>query len=226
MVRLLTPLAFLLVGAAAAWWGLSGDSAETVALRQEVAELQEDLAQREFQLDMLRARSRVAQLEVLEQYPDPSSRSGLRTRFHFVEIDREGRSLGKGQEFTIDGALVYLDAQVIKFDDHFVESQDLLRGSSLLLFRRIFGEYQNPADGFVIDTVGERPLAYAPESGANAFQDELWANFWEYANDPAVSRQSGVRAMHGEAPYIKLVENKRYSVELRHAGGLSISVLN
>lgn len=226
MARLLTPLAFLLVGAAAAWWGLSGDSAETVALRQEVAELQEDLAQREFQLDMLRARSRVAQLEVLEQYPDPSSRSGLRTRFRFVEIDREGRSLSEGQEFTIDGALVYLDAQVIKFDDRFVESQDLLRGSSLLLFRRIFGEYQNPADGFVIDSVGERPLAYAPESGANAFQEELWANFWEYANDPAVSRQSGVRAMHGEAPYIKLVEGKRYSVELRHAGGLSISVLN
>jgi len=214
----------LAIGAALTWWGLSGDSAETIALRQEVAGLQEQLARQELQLDMLRARNRVAEIEVLDQYPDPSARSGLSTRFRFQEVDDTAHALGPAQEFTVDGSLVYLDAQVIKFDDVFVEQQDLLRGSSLLLFRRLFGEYQSPIEGFPIDAVGQRPSAYDLEGGEPAFHKDLWEHFWEYANRPGVSGESGVRAMHGEAPYIKLQPGKSYTVELRQSGGLSIRV--
>ena len=51
---------------------------------------------------------------------------------------------------------------------------------------------------------------------------DLWANFWEYANNPAKAKKAGVRAAHGEAPSIRLQVGKRYRVELRASGGLSI----
>jgi hypothetical protein len=204
------------------WWFGAGESGTTKALRAEVAALEETVARRDLQLEMLRARSRVARLEVLDQFPDPSRRSGLTTRIRFTEVAADGSPLGPAQDFDIDGSLVYLDAQVIKFDDAFVESQDLLRGSSMLLFRRIFGEYQSPAEGFALDAAGERPAGYRAEAGLPEYQRDLWERFWEYANDPEVARRSGVRAMHGEAPYIKLAPERSYDVELRHAGGLDI----
>ena len=51
---------------------------------------------------------------------------------------------------------------------------------------------------------------------------DIWANFWEYANSPAKSKQAGLRAAHGEAPSIRLELGKRYRVELRASAGLSI----
>jgi hypothetical protein len=51
---------------------------------------------------------------------------------------------------------------------------------------------------------------------------DIWANFWEYANDPAKAKKAGVRAVHGEAPSIRLEPGKRYRVELRSSAGLSI----
>ncbi len=51
---------------------------------------------------------------------------------------------------------------------------------------------------------------------------DIWANFWEYANSPNKARQAGVRAVHGEAPSIRLQPGRKYKVELRASGGLSI----
>ena len=53
-------------------------------------------------------------------------------------------------------------------------------------------------------------------------EHDLWANFWDYANDPAKAKQAGVRAAHGEAPSIRVQAGKRYRVELRASAGLSI----
>jgi len=46
---------------------------------------------------------------------------------------------------------------VIKYEDRLVESGDPLRSMSICLFRRIFGESQEPRDGFVLDSVGSTP---------------------------------------------------------------------
>ena len=73
----------------------------------------------------------------------------------------------------------------------------------------------------MIDPSGERPPAYAfPEE---ELDPDLWGRFWDYANDASLAREAGVRAMHGEAPYIELREGAGYLVTLRASGGLTIA---
>ncbi len=218
----------LVVFACAAGGFLAGSGAlkdDTEHLAR-IAELEQQLRGAELRLDLLRHRERVAILDQVDQGPSETRPGGERTAFRFREVGPDGAPLGQAQRFQVEGDLVYLDAQVIKFDDDFVEQRDLERGSSILLFRRVFGEHQAPVDGFPIDAVGARPMAYPGAEGPSDFHEELWADFWRYANDPEVARRSGVRAMHGEAPSIQLVPGNTYQVELRSAGGLSIRVVD
>ena len=120
------------------------------------------------------------------------------------------------------GDLVYFDAWVVKYEDRLVESGDPLRSMSICLFRRIFGELQEPTDGFVLDAVGSTPAAYRTGGTMTDSEREIWSRFWEYANSPALAGQVGIRAAHGEAPSIKLMPGKRYRLSLRASGGLEI----
>jgi hypothetical protein len=231
MNRAFAPLLFALAGGAAAWWFFvpRGDPADKLrigALELEVGRLEGEVARRELQLQYLRERKRVARVDQVEAAADAASPVGVTTRFRFQELDEAGQPVGPAQTFALHGDLAYFDALVVKFDDRFVESNDLLRGSSLLLFRRIFGEHQRPADGFLIDTVGQRPAGY-PETQAEQaeFHRDLWRRFWDYALDPEVARQAGVRAMHGEAPFVKLVPGRAYEIELRLSEGLVVRAL-
>lgn len=218
----------LLIGGLAgigAYLGLEGFLSGDAQLKQQILDLEEELSAKELQLGFLRERQRVARIEVLEQREDASRPGGKVTRFRFLELDPGGEPFDEGDWYEIDGDILYIDALVIKFDDTFVEQNDLLRGSSLLLFRRLFGEHQNPSEGFPLDAIGQHPKAYSPEQGAPAFHRDLWERFWDYALEPEVAIQSGVRAMHGEAPFIKLAPGKRYAVELRTSGGLTLRTL-
>jgi hypothetical protein len=120
--------------------------------------------------------------------------------------------------------VVYVDSWVAKFADDYVEMGDPLRSTSICLFRRLFGEAQNPSDGFVLDPVGSRPTAYRNGGKMSDLEREIWSKFWEYANDPALAEEVGIRAIHGEAPYTKLVPGKRYKVNLRSSDGLSFDL--
>ena len=197
-------------------------SGDTALLESRIGELEQELQTRDLQLDFLRARNRVARVEVLDQVLRPDQPGGMTTRLRFVELGPDGKALNEGQEFELAGDVAYFEALVIKFDDDFVANNDLLRGSSLLLFRRIFGEYLAPSDGFQLDTVGQYPQSYSPEHQDETFHRDLWARFWEYALEPSVVRESGVRAMHGEAPFIKLEPGHNFELELRSSGGLTI----
>jgi hypothetical protein len=212
----------LLVGVGTFFGLTDAFSGDKALLESRISELEGELEMRDMQLDFLRARNRVARVDVLEQRPNPDSPSGITTRLRFVELNPDGLAIGKGTEYEIAGDLAYFEALIIKFDDDFVAANDLLKGSSLLLFRRIFGEYQAPSDGFPLDTVGQYPPTYSPEHMDSSFHRDLWARFWEYALNPSVVRESGVRAMHGEAPFIKLEPNRSFELELRSSGGLTI----
>lgn len=222
MAKILPTLLLGSLGGGAVFLGMNGAFSDDPMLLQRISELEDELSTKEIQLGFLRERRRVANIEVLEQREDQGRPGGKVTRFRFQELDPSGDAYNEGDWYEIDGDLLYIEALVIKFDDTFVENNDLLRGSSLLLFRRLFGEHQNPADGFVIDSVGQFPHAYSPEEGAPPFHRDLWKRFWEYALDPNIVRESGVRAMHGEAPFMKLAPGKKYEVELRTSGGLTI----
>jgi hypothetical protein len=203
------------------FWSMDGDDPALVA---QIDELKEEVVQRDVRIAYLRDRERVATVEVLEQVADASAPGGMWTTVRFQEIGQDGEPLGEAQEHRFAGDILYVDARVIKFDDSFVESNDLLRGSSLLSFQRLFGEHEAPSDGLELDAVGQLPAAYSGEVGGAEFHEALWRDFWKHALNPAVARESGVRAMHGEAPYTKVVPGARYMLELRTSGGLTVRI--
>jgi hypothetical protein len=86
----------------------------------------------------------------------------------------------------------------------------------------VFGEYLPPDKGFALDNNGSRPAIYSQDSDMSPIERDIWANFWDYANNPSKARQAGVRAVHGEAPNMRLQPGSKYRVELRASGGLSI----
>lgn len=191
-------------------------------IRAQEAEIQELAAA----LKLLKVDHRVARIEVLGQEPLADGSGRVRTSLRFQEIGPEGEALGEPAEIDLLGKVAYLDALVIKFQDEYVEKGDFLRGTSICLFRRLFGEYQKPNEGFPIDAAGVRPRAYSAEKVDPAYEAELWERFWDYANDRRLAESKGVRAVQGEAPYMELRPGKVYRIELRASGGLSILTEN
>lgn len=191
--------------------------AEVQAKAQEIRELKVSMY-------LLKVDHRVAVIEVIDQRPAPDDPGEVITTVHFIELDEQGEPMGEPVEAVVSGKKVYLDSQVIKFDDEFVEGGDFLKGTSVALFRRIFGENQAPSAGTEIDSAGVHPHPYGGggDSEADVYYAELWQQFWNYANDPEAAAERGVRAIHGEAPSIEARPGKRYRVELRASGGLSI----
>jgi len=219
------PVLAFLAGSGLSVWGYHTWTSDSELL-QRIEELEQEKLALQQSIHFLRERNRVAQIDVLDQEQDSQNRSGIATTFRFQELDQDGEALARAQEFTIDGKLLYVDAQVIKFDDAFLEESGLEPGSSLLLFRRLFGEFQAPADGYALDSAPRPPEAYSAEANSGAFSNELWQNFWDYANRPEVMERTGVRAMHGEAPSMQLEPGQSYQVELRSSGGLSVRALS
>lgn len=227
----------------AGWWTyvvreeVLGNELELEKARTELTAVQGQLedSQREVdlktrQLQELRVRlallkidHRVARIEVVAQEPVPGEDGEVRTTIRFIEYDEDGQPIGEEQELTIEGSQLYLESLVIKFDDDYVEAGEFLRGTSLCLFNRVFSESVAPRDGVEIDRRGSHPSPYTGGDGTDEmFQAELWEHFWEYANDPEAAAEKGVRAIHGEAPFMKVRPGRSYEIELRSSGGLSI----
>jgi hypothetical protein len=78
-------------------------------------------------------------------------------------------------------------------------------------------------DGFVIDAVGQEPQVYAEHQASSDFEKDLWKRFWEVANDEKMAKERGVRAIHGDAPYMRLEPNRVYEVCLRSTGEVIIT---
>ena len=95
------------------------------------------------------------------------------------------------RQFRINGDVVYIDNWVVKFDDKYVERAEIDRSTSLVLFRRIFGENQTPNEGFAIDAVGSRPQAYGTDNQMSEFEKQIWEEFWTIANDEAKAQGTG-----------------------------------
>ncbi len=196
-------------------------SARIVALGEDVKAKQKEIDRLATALKLLKVDRRVAQISVLSQ--QGSAQGGdLVTKFSFVELNENGEPMGDPRVFTVEGDMIYLDSWVVKFGDEYVELGDELRSTSIYLFRRVFGEAQQPTEGFPLDRPDSQPTAYRTGGQPSQFEQQLWNRFWDYANDPGLAEKAGVRAAHGEAPSIKLLPGKRYRVELRSSGGLSV----
>lgn len=242
LLGMLLALVIVVLLIAGGWYAFHNYYAERFALEEEVDRLGEELntsrakidsleedlekKRKEIQqlamaLKLMKVDQRLARITTLSQ--SGSAETGdLSTRFSFVELNREGKPLGEARIFSVEGDLVYIDAWVIKFNDEYVEKGDSLRSTSIYVFRRMFGEKQPPTQGFVLDKEGSAPSVYRMGDQESEFEKELWARFWDYANDAKLASEKGVRAAHGEAPSIQLRPGKSYRVELRASGGISV----
>jgi hypothetical protein len=208
----------LVVGAGAAGIYLA-DQLVLAPRRQmeaKVAKLESETLRLKTFLKLLEHTERRAQLEVISQTKDAAGETINKLRF--TELDPQGGVVGAQRELEIKGDEVYVDTLIIKFEDHFVEAGDPLKGKALLLFRRIFTNRVKPDDGYVLDRNGLPPDVYAGRTAPTPFERDLWARFWEVANNEQLAKQAGVKAMHGQALYGRLLPNMVYTLLMRSTG--------
>ena len=219
MLRTLWKLVFLAALTVGGAWTLLVYQDQTGERHRRIeAERKNDQLQQVIQ--RLGAERRVADVIVTEQKAVDGK---LQTTLLFVEYGRGGAAL-PAKRFAIVGDVAYFDAMVVKFDGKFVEQNDPLRGRSVALFTRVYGEHQPPENGFRVDTPNQVPDVYRGDDPVVAeFERELWANFWRLADDEAYRKEMGVRVAQGEAVWTKFRPDKLYTLTLESNGGLNIT---
>jgi len=191
----------------------------THSLEAQLEREQQRTAQLKEIVSRLTSERRVADIIVTSQ---ETVGDRLTTSIVFVEYAPDGTAL-PAKRFTLVGKMVHLDAMVIKFDGRFVAESDPLRGHSVALFTRIFGDTQAPADAFPIDTPGEPPAVYRKsEKSVTDFERDLWKNFWRLADDADYRSSMGVRVAQGEGVWRPFEMGRLYTLTLESNGGLNI----
>ena len=184
------------------------------------AELVDENKQLQLVVDRLSDEARVAEMLVTDQ----KTVNGIpQTTLLFVEYARNHAALPP-KVFTIAGNEVHLDAMVIKFDRDFVKQNDPLRGHSIALFTRIYGNHQSPDQGQTIDTPGQIPGYYqGTDPRVGDFETGLWKDFWKLADDEQYRQKMGVRVVDGEGPWWPCDPDKLYTITIESAGGLNVT---
>lgn len=194
--------------------------AKNAALAAEAARLEAERRELAKVVDRLNVENRVAQVEVLQQHADLAGKV-TQTVLRLTEIGRNGEPLTP-RIVGVPSAIPHFDALVIKFDNAAVARGDELRGHSLALFRRVYGDNQAPEDGYWLSTPGQVPDIYRVTQQPTPFERELWRDFWTYAIDPDAARSAGVRVAQGEAVYAPMAAGETWTLTLDADGGLNL----
>jgi hypothetical protein len=123
------------------------------------------------------------------------------------------------RECEIEGDIIHFDALIVTFS-----SQAVIDGKerSLYLWRRVYGETQSPADGFLIEEPGAEPDRYAGLLSRLRMKDRqiFWSAIWDLANDPEALQRHGIKAIYGNAVYKKLKPGLIYVFKISPTGQL------
>lgn len=230
MARNLIRSAILIVTIVAGWIGIRVYEDNTHS--SQLAKRDELIRQAEQKAEVLRGvvkrlqtDKRVARIIVTDQATAENGQ--VWTTLLFGEYGRDGQSYLEGSErrFVIEGKGAHIDAHVIEFDGKYVEENEPLRGHSIALFKRIFGDKQTPESGFVIDSPGEVPEIYkGADPGMREMEQKLWKEFWRLADDDEFRRQWGVKLAYGSSGFRE--EFKKgyiYTLMLSPTGGLKLT---
>ncbi len=190
---------------------------EARQLRVEVDRLEQERRRLVEYAERLGASRRVAQVDVVRQRVN--DRGQTVSTLLWQEIGRDGL-LGRPLALEAVGELVYFEALVLKFQQHFVGEGDSERGVSLALFRRIFGDCQVPDDVAELDR-GAQPLG-SVEAGTRSSHAELWERFWDFVDDSSLAAEYGVRVAQCEAPAVPLRAGQIWELSLDASGGLNL----
>lgn len=187
---------------------------------RKVEQLQEEKKQLQQIVKRLAGEKRVAEVLVESQQMVDGE---LHTTLLFVEYAKDGSTLPP-KSFSFVGKMAHIDAMVIKFDRGFVEADDALRGHSIALFTKIYGDKQSPAEARWIDEPGTIPAAYrGADPRVSRFEMELWQNFWKLAEDPVYRERHGVRIANGQGLWGPFEPDKIYTITIEADGGLNMT---
>lgn len=186
-------------------------------LNDEVAKKEKEIARLDTAMRLLKVDHRLADVTVLDTGVDKDGNPTCKVRFQ--EIDDQGQPIGEGMDFDLTGDEIRIDSWVVKFDDKYVEAQDLHRGTSILAFKRIWGNVEGPLRGHSIESIGSRPTAYARGKPMNEFEQKIWDDFWSFAGDETKAAELGITNIGGVCNYQKAIKGKTYRITLRASGG-------
>jgi hypothetical protein len=216
----LAVLSVLVAAGSVGYWYYHNPQSPAVRIQK----LEEDKRELQRIVRRLTDERRVAEMIVTEQRPAADGQ-GIETTLLFVEQARDGSPL-PAKSFTVRGDEVWLAGLSIRFEQGFVEKADALRGRGIMIFTKLFGQNQTPAQGVEIDETGKIPDIYRgdPKEVAriSAFERELWGDFWRLVDDKNFRAEKGVAAAGGKAVYFKAQPDRLYRVTLDVSGNPSV----
>jgi hypothetical protein len=193
---------------------------ERFSASHKIAELEEQKKQLDEIIQRLGTEKRVAEMIVTDQ---KTINGVLTTELLFVEYAKDGSALPP-KTFVTQGKMLHIDAMVIKFEHDFVRQNDPLRGHSIALFTRMYGDHQNPADAFRVDDPGKPPAIYrGADPRISEFEQSLWTDFWKLAEDASYRQSKGVRVAQGEGVWGPFEPGRLYTITLESDGGLNLT---
>lgn len=213
--RLIAAGFLIVIGTAGVWYYKS-----STAVSHQIAKLEAENKVLTQVVQRLSDEKRVAEVLVTDQ---KIVQGTVHSTLLFVEYDKAGKSLPP-RRFDVTGDKTHFDALVIKFDRHFISEGDPLRGKSIALFTRVYGDQQSPAQGSMIDAPGKVPDIYrGSDPQLQAVETELWQNFWKLADDADFREKMGVRVANGQGVWGPFEPEKLYTITLESDGGLNIA---
>ena len=193
----------------------------SVSNEKKIEKLQDERRQLEQVVTRLEHEKRVA--DVLVSRQEKNAAGVLETTLLFVEYDKAGNAL-PAKSFTIEGNTAHIDAMVIKFDHDYVAANDPLKGHSIALFTKIYGDHQPPAQAPTIDPPGKIPDIYrAADPVVSEFELNLWRDFWRLYDDENYRKSKGVRALGGHGLWGPFQPDKLYTITIESDGGLNMT---
>lgn len=192
---------------------------DQVSTSHKVRRLEAEKKQLEEIVSRLTGERRVAEMLVVDQQVVDGVKVSTLV---FVEYGRDGQPLPP-RTVVVHGETAHVDAMVIKFDDELVKQGDPLRGVSIALFTRIYGDATPPEQAMPIDPPGEIPAIYrGADPRVTEFEMQLWRDFWTLAYDESARKARGVRALVGQGIWEPVRPEVVYTLTLENDGGLSI----
>ena len=194
-------------------------------LNEELAKTAEELERAELARRLLKMRHRIAHFRVVDQVRDPNSEE-VSTTVEFYEVNDEGAPIAdQSNTYVVRGEQVFIECLVAKFEDEYIEREELDRSTAICLFQRIWGNSQSADDGFAIESATTRPTSYHRGGQVSELEERIWREFWTIANDPQLASELGIRAAHGSAPNIKVEKEGLYELEIRSTGEFTLKRL-
>jgi hypothetical protein len=219
MLKTLNRLAWILV-AAVLLGGISYWMHRYTENERRIRQLEVEKRQLQAMVQRLTSQRRVAEMIVTGRRVE----EGVpKLQLLFVEYARDEQTPVSVRDLTLSGTEVHIDAKVIRFDRNFVFEGDPLRGVSVALFTRAYGDKQTPEKGVVLDPAGVAPEVYKGADPAAAdFEARLWKDFWRLLEDEPYAKAHGVRVAQGEGVWWPPQEGRLYTLCVGADGGIAL----